>query len=273
MMFSKLHVTADGRRRTRRARRGFTLMELLIVMAIMIVITTILVGGYFGMTRAASYHAAETGVFNLLQLARQRACMDGTKVFFMLLDSNTCVLVRGVGELGTGMQKSSEGELRYHFYDYYADHHIITNEFSKLRVWNMSNNLYGEDVQLSRSFNAGSRADFRPFYTVDAKLRSAGEVNQWKKGDRYGFELFPRHVLPLGFLFSVNTIGNLPENFRIAFNADGSSSWFDATGNEHTSGMIKLYISERSLKKQDQQEKASAIIIACPAATIKIEKR
>ncbi len=273
MMFSKLHITADGRRRTRRARRGFTLMELLIVMAIMIVITTILVGGYFGMTRAASYHAAESGVLNLMQLARQRACMDGTKVFFMLLDSNTCVLVRGVGELGTGMQKSSEGESRYNFYDYYADHHIITNEFSKLRVWNMNNNLYGEDAMISRSFNPGSRSDFRPFYTVDVKLRAAAEVNQWKAGDRYGFELFPRHVLPPGFLFSVNTIGNLPENFRIAFNADGSSSWYDATGNEHTSGTIKLYISERSLKKQDQQEKASAIVIACPAATIKIEKR
>ena len=67
--------------RTAPARAAFTLMELLVVMSIMLIVSTILVAGYFGMTRAASYTAAETDVFNHLQLARQRASLDGTRVF------------------------------------------------------------------------------------------------------------------------------------------------------------------------------------------------
>ena len=104
------------------ARAAFTLMELLVVMSIMLIVSTILVAGYFGMTRAASYTAAETDVFNHLQLARQRASLDGTRVFFLLIDSNSYVLVHGAGTLTKDMDSKTFGG-RHRFYDAYADLH------------------------------------------------------------------------------------------------------------------------------------------------------
>ena len=59
---------------------GFTLIELMVVMGLMILISSIVVSGTFGMTRSSSYRVAEDIVFNTLQMARQRACTDGKRV-------------------------------------------------------------------------------------------------------------------------------------------------------------------------------------------------
>jgi prepilin-type N-terminal cleavage/methylation domain-containing protein len=208
------------------SRAAFTLMELLVVMSIMLVISSILVAGYFGMTRAASYTAAETDVFNHLQLARQRASLDGARVFFMLLDSNSYVLVHGVGQLTSDMDNKTTGKGFHSFYDAYADLHEITNDASRVRVWNMDKNVYGNDVNISMAEEGpiaaypGGETYFRNTCLFHVKLPSAGQFRKWKQGDRYGFELYPRQVLPKGFYFDL--VG-AQENVSIVFKPDGTS--------------------------------------------------
>ncbi len=248
-------------------------MELLVVMAIMLTLSTILVAGYFGMTRAASYTAAESEVFNLLQLARQRACMDGTKVFFMLIDSNSYVLVHGVGELTRDMGSQTFNG-RHRIYDAYADHHVYTGFGSKLRVWNMDKNVYADDVSISLvpstedTYEGSGDRYRRQIYTLDAILPKPAEYSSWKKGDRYGFELYPRQMLPKGFYFGIQSIGTLPNNDKIVFAADGSSS--RVSGSETTTtGKTLLYIYEKIAK---DVKRAVLIEITNPQATIEIKK-
>ncbi len=210
---------------TDNGKQAFTLMELLVVMSIMLIISTILVAGYFGMTRAASYTAAETDVFNHLQLARQRASLDGTRVFFMLIDSNSYVLVHGVGELTSDMQNGTFDAF-HRFYDAYADLNIPNIKNSRVRVWNMDKNVYGNDAKTLMVTNnsvptfPGSADKFSHIsYSLDIKLPLASQYSQWKKGDRYGFELYPQLVLPKGFYFDLGTAKSL----MIVFKPDGTA--------------------------------------------------
>ena len=207
-------------------------MELLVVMSIMLVVSTILVAGYFGMTRAASYTAAETDVFNHLQLARQRASLDGTRVFFLLIDSNSYVLVHGAGTLTKDMDSKTFGG-RHRFYDAYADLQMITNDASRVRVWNMDKNVYGDDVTIDpagdetlETYPGSSSSYVRETCEFEAKLPAAAQYAKWKKGDRYGFELYPRLVLPKGFLFDLGS----EKSLTIVFNPDGTSGRVDKSG-------------------------------------------
>ena len=60
-------------RSTPRCRRGFTLLELLVVMGIMVLLMTTGVAGYFQMRRGAEMRGAISTVRNTLMLGRQQA--------------------------------------------------------------------------------------------------------------------------------------------------------------------------------------------------------
>lgn len=67
--------------KTRKAKRfGFTLMELLAVMSIMGLLTTLAVTSYFSAVNGMAKRSAVKHVVNALILARQRACMEGVRV-------------------------------------------------------------------------------------------------------------------------------------------------------------------------------------------------
>ncbi|NLF23967.1 MAG: type II secretion system protein [Lentisphaerae bacterium] len=272
-------TAGDPRRHGRRA--AFTIMELLVVMAIMITISTIVVSSYFGMTRAASYHAAENSVLKALQLARQRACLDGTPVQFMLIDSNSYVLVHGAGELTQDMDSKVNAEGRHTFYDTYADHHAVTNDNSNLRVWNMTQNVYADDVTIRVAERTNedypgvpnpndAAYQHRGLTTIlEVKLPAAGQWSRWKKGDRYGFELHPRQMLPNGFFFGIQNIGSFPRNDKIVFAANGNSSYVNAHGDISQSGVTQLYLYERIA---DETRRAILLEIQNPQGTIKVKK-
>jgi prepilin-type N-terminal cleavage/methylation domain-containing protein len=242
---------APERRAASAARRGFTLVELLVVMAIMVTVSAILVANYFGMTRAASYTAAGRNVYNMLMLARQRACMDGAPVHFMLIDSNSYVLVRGAGTLCRNLENNL-------IRDYYADLDAMAvdlDEYSddEIRVWNMDNgacavvDTHGENGGIRKwtdekaTFPDSNATYKRVSYTI--KLRSANAA-EWKEGHRYGFELYPRQLLPKGFRFGFNSPQQTPRNEVIAFNPDGSTD---------LNSEARIYIYE-TIKKGDSKD-------------------
>lgn len=69
-------------------RGGFSLIELLSVMAVMVMISTIVVSSGFGMRRGATYTAARQIPANVLEYAHQRACMDGRQTAVLFAPSS-----------------------------------------------------------------------------------------------------------------------------------------------------------------------------------------
>lgn len=65
---------------------GYTLIELLAVMAIVVIIILIAVASYSGMTRAAAPRKAAENIEVALSLARQYAISKNTPVLFLILD-------------------------------------------------------------------------------------------------------------------------------------------------------------------------------------------
>ena len=65
--------TPDSTPHVQTGRLGFTLLELLVVMAIMLLLMTVGIGGYFSMRRGAEMRGAVTSVQTTFMLARQQA--------------------------------------------------------------------------------------------------------------------------------------------------------------------------------------------------------
>lgn len=241
-------------------------MELLMVVFIMITVSTIMVAGYFGMTRTASYDAAAGDIYNSLLLARQRAAMDGTTVYFLLLDTNQFVLVRGVGDLAEDI-RMNVGPNEHELYDAYADLESYAPLGTAAEdddeddlgggsvLWNMNNNASAALVNIQTNI-AVRRIDpvtedpyFRMECVITVRQRPDPSdpkkklpLGSWKAGDRYGIELYPRKLLPKGYWFRI--AGKEPECEKIVFHPDGSSSFVDAAGKEQRTGKTALTVTE-----------------------------
>ncbi len=70
------------------ARRGFSLLELLAVIAIMALLSTMAVTSYFSAVRGMASRSAKRHFENALVQARQRACMDGVRVSLMAFNES-----------------------------------------------------------------------------------------------------------------------------------------------------------------------------------------
>ena len=210
--------------------RGFTLLELLIVITIMIFITTIIVMNYFGAMRTASYSAAANDVYDSLMLTRQRACIDGSRTYLYLLDATNYVIVRSVSNITTTKQNMVLNTTNcWVLYDIYAD--LTDYSATTIRDLDQPNAtalvLHTEKAQpegggqlaldLPAKLGGGS-------YNVPAYAHYVtNDLSAWKPGDRYGIELHERQTLPLGFYFSTgDAAGTAIDNDVVKFQGDGT---------------------------------------------------
>jgi len=79
------------KRKTTRACRtskGFSLLELLAVMSIMAMLSTVAVTGYFSAVRGMARRSAVKHLVNTLVLARQRATLEGSRISVMLYNES-----------------------------------------------------------------------------------------------------------------------------------------------------------------------------------------
>ena len=178
--------------------RGFTLLELLVVVTIMIFITLIVVLNYFGGTRSAGYAAANRNVFDALMLARQRACIDGSRTSLYLLDATNYVIVRLIGTISRVIPGDSVGQL----HDYYTDLTTYANASNGILLVNMTRpgvtgTLVGATCLSSLITNRSGSYNAE----ISKIAITTTNIDVWKDGDRYGIEIHTRQALPPGFYF------------------------------------------------------------------------
>lgn len=211
-------------------RRGFTLLELLMVMTIMIFITTIALMNILGGTRSSSYAAGANDVFDDLMLGRQRACLDGTKTFLLLRDSTNFVLVRDMGTV-CAVQNGTNGP-NSQLVDQYSDYTaLLTTSLAGYRLVDMDRDAYADvvtSITSSGTYSMTNALNPSPgwnmlVYYIDIKPAGPPHVD-WKGDDDYGIELHAAQMLPKGFHFELGaTLGSETPDFnRITFNTDGS---------------------------------------------------
>ena len=229
-------------------RRGFSLLELLAVMSIMALLTTLAVTSYFSAITGMARRSAVKHVVNTLILARQRACMEGARVSVMFFDE-----FHGYAKDEAGKQTSEEiclpsyvvckelGRLSYvsggQFGDEFAELDKIftkktsdmSTSYSQMRLYNLTRGGWSdvkpwvEDVEIDCVFPYGETVlgQNPPLLTgfVFEKANTDSGV-EWKAGDSYGIEVSPIGSLPKGFVFDGLTDRN-SEPISISFLPDG----------------------------------------------------
>lgn len=221
-----------------RGRSAFTLIELIAVMGIIVALALLVVGGYSGMSRAIAAGQGSRQVADSLLLARQTACVNGTRIYCYILDEDQYVLCRKMGtSCGNGgkssYQKGSDPSFMddaYVFYDYYTDlgsfvndadsaaqSYVLTNTTSSASSGTtFASNALLFDLTLSAKTHeakygrlrgvrentavVGWSLYFRPSTGNDASRYFAD-------GADYGIALFPIRALPKGFVFLEEDIG------------------------------------------------------------------
>ena len=183
--------------------KAFTLIELLTVMAIMVIIATIVMMGYFGTTRGMASKSAAQHISQSLNLARQSAIMQGRKVcvvFGQNRSNSWYSIVLKEGHMYTHDMKKKKDE--------FSDWSTLAGTTSI--VYNLLN---GETGTLCNITNASD--------TWFGTLYESSDFN-FHDGIPYGFELYPRTMLPKGLQFGSDA--GAPEDHvpeAIMFSAEG----------------------------------------------------
>lgn len=241
-------------------REGFTLIELLSVMAVMVMITTVVVASGFGMRRGATYNAARQIPNNVLEYARQRACLDGRKTAVLFENetgsSKEPAYVVSIFQTVGVVDGTDDNAI----VDKFTDIATNTVTISTLRVFNLSSGKSFPVKSVSRRGETGSfhgvkieqddAADGKKRYyqyprtLIEAK--SGFSANNWTKGSAYGFEIADRQSLPKNFKYTQSTGCNrIDDNsFFVVFNPDGT---FGDNGGDK----VEITVSETVGKARD----------------------
>ena len=229
--------------KNKRFANGFSLLELLVVIAIMALLSTLAVTSYFGAVRGMAASSAKRHFESTLRLARQRACIDGTRVSLMVFN-----------EIGSYKDNSTTVKDWIPAYVVckelgrisFVGNNLLYDEFNDLDKLFGVQPLTAEIIDDSKigdiklyNLTIGSWTMIRPYvisstqegdstllYSNATKPISAyafqGKSASWKVGDAYGVEVTPVQKLPKGFTFA-----SLGENDTavqyVTFMPDGSA--------------------------------------------------
>ena len=216
-------------------RAGFTLIELIAVMGIIVALALLVVGGYSGMSRAIAAGQASRQVADTLLLARQTACVNGVRVYLYIISEDEYVLCRKMGTSSGNGGKASYQQGKDHnfkkdayvFFDYYTDLGSFVNDVDResenYAQENNSSAFVNTDFasdMLIFDLSAKNEAKYGTLRGVESNKDgvgwclyyqpSSGEAasSYFKDGSDYGIALYPIRSLPKGFVFLDEEIGD-----------------------------------------------------------------
>jgi len=228
-------------------RFGFTLLELLAVMSIMALLTTLAVTSYFSAISGMARRSAVKHVVNTLILARQRACMEGARVCVMFFneprgfkkdeDGNptteedfipSYVVSKAVSRLSY-INGTTIGD---EFLDPETFGTQADNDVERLRLYNLTRggwwmvlpfvtmNTYTPQYPYETASGVASGSSGIDLYVFTVKESYGGAASS-VVGDTYGVEASPVGSLPKGFIFKgMDTAAS--DTFAISFLPDGT---------------------------------------------------
>jgi len=262
---------------------GFSLLELLAVMAILGILSTMAVTGYFSAIRGMVQQRAITGVTNALVLARQRACTDAVKT------SVVCFNVWSGGEQGkNGLEKWKACTPTYvvckaigqftsvngdELGDEFApldrmfsvsDTFPNTTALAPIRLYNLTRGGWSDVYATAvRKAYPGATFEYPATAPIAANtapkillcLKAKKTVNMgggWKVGDSYGVAVTPIATLPKAIYFGPNSsgTGSLSPDASSGTAASPPMMLFTFYPDGHSdSGYVELYSLEPDLKR------------------------
>ena len=266
---------------------GFTLIELMVVVGIMILVASIVVTGSFGMSRASSYLAAENVVYNTLQAARQKACTDGKRVL-------VAFIAKGDERNGEFALVSAEaaGTVASVNEKYIRDRSAVLAQFAGTRsddsIWNLKTGDFVEGP-FTNILSEASNNPIPPDDDTDSAAPRFGYTltqlqlipkkdggslegrkfakNMWHEGDAYGFQVGEMQEMPRGFKLGVGSVSGSPKDRLVVFEPDGSSFLGRvAAGGLSGSSRAEIYVYEEIAKD-------NALKIVVDNGTVKVDKR
>lgn len=226
-------------------KKGFTLLELLIVVGIMAMLGSISVNGYRAVVRGMEERSAISSASAFLRAARQRAQIDNKPICIIywneMLKAETddepaiivgkAIAVQQVGRI-SGVENGNYfldefGDLNLG-YDWVADGDTPDNR-NQMRVYNLSNEncqFANVSTQVAETFCETSDDSFLKSENIDRGLSADNKDSKdgvrvfafmkvggnatFKSGDAYGFE-FANLSLPNGYLFGSDTPSSMSQ--------------------------------------------------------------
>ena len=202
-------------------KRGFSLMELLAVMAIMGILATMAITGYFSAVRGMARRRAVSNLMASLSQARQRACIDGTRTALICYNvkseansselktvSPTYVVCKALGRV-TSIANGKIGD-EFTPLDKIFGTGTSAFSFGSRRLYNLSRTGW-TDVGVtvapgtySDEVIAGlSGENFQMPELLWCFTKAPGGVDNagWQIGDLYGIDVSPPGVFPKNVFF------------------------------------------------------------------------
>ena len=221
--------------KTHPSKKGFSLLELLTVMAIIAMLSTVAVTGYFSAARGIAKQRGITGLMNALTLARQRACTEGVKTTLICYNTwsgaeteggasksekrkactPTYVICKAIGQFTSveGNYLGDEFTPLDRLFNF-TTKALDTSAPAPIRLYNMTRPGGWSDVQMDVRRKAYSdilqnpETPWMPATSPAVLLcfyqKKTGGDN-WQVGDSYGVVVSPVASLPKGVYFG-NTL-------------------------------------------------------------------
>ncbi|MFO7936458.1 MAG: prepilin-type N-terminal cleavage/methylation domain-containing protein [Kiritimatiellia bacterium] len=223
-----------------RQNAGFSLLELLAVMSVMALLTTLAVTSYFSAVRGMGRRSAVNNLANTLIQARQMACMDNTRVSVVCFNDitgnededfrPTYVMCKGIGRISDKVGNKLVDE--FTALDTIFGEEIHSGSYGgAMKLYNLTRggfsfvNLGVEKYRLDDRYApvSGMDRDINAYaFEINNNIPARGNVS-WEIGDSYGVEAAPAQTLPRSFQFS--TIGSSKTKVEfVTFLPDGRAT-------------------------------------------------
>ncbi len=251
-----------------RRRSGFTLLELIAVMGIMVALSLVVVSGYASIMRTLSEMAGVNALRKAAMLCRQHACIDGRDTYFFITGFDTYVLCRKAGiinERNTSTRSGielppyiSDGQINDAIWllDKYSDLGASSESFSTMTKLEYEEYAEGYKGLLLFDLTESKTAfvNYAPWfdYRTDtwilglSKKNAAGESTEgFAVGSQYGWTVYPEQKLPKGYAF-VKGKDNFIEEGSFYFKPDGTAPEKNQKG---VTQMREISVQEPGTKK------------------------